>query len=77
LWFAASQLAMAVNGVWTLLNPDAYEVLGNVGWIWAVATIVLSAFLVRYSIAMKRRGLLCYVLSYKASEREQPRGFNI
>jgi uncharacterized membrane protein HdeD (DUF308 family) len=57
-WFAASQLAMAVNSVWTLLNPEAYEVLGNVGWLWAVATIALCAFLVLYSMAMKRRGVL-------------------
>lgn len=57
-WFAASQLALAVNSVWTLLNPDAYEVLGNVGWIWAVATIGLCAFLMIYSMALKRRGVL-------------------
>lgn len=57
-WFAASQLAMAVNSVWTLLNPDAREVMGNVGWIWALATIALCAFLVLYSMAMKRRGVL-------------------
>jgi hypothetical protein len=57
-WFGASQLAMAVNSVWTLLNPDAYEVLGNVGWIGAVATIALCVFLVLYSMAMKRRGVL-------------------
>jgi hypothetical protein len=57
-WFAASQLAWAVNSVWTLLNPDAYDVLGNFGRIWAVATIALCAFLVFYSMAMKRRGVL-------------------
>jgi hypothetical protein len=57
-WFAASQLAMAANSVWTLLNPDAYEVLGNVGWIWALATIALCVFLVVYSMAMKRHGIL-------------------
>ena len=57
-WFAASQLAFAVNSVWTLLNPDAHEVLGNVGWIWAVATLALCAFLVLYSMTMKRRGIL-------------------
>jgi hypothetical protein len=57
-WVVASQLAMAVNSVATLLNPDAYEVLGNVGWIAAIATIALSAFLVLYSMAMKRRGVL-------------------
>jgi hypothetical protein len=61
-WFAASQLAMAVNSVATLLNPDAHEALGNVGWIWAVATIALCAFLVLYSTAMKRRGVLRSVL---------------
>ena len=57
-WLASSQLAMAVNSVWTLLNSDAHEVLGNVGWIWAVATIAVGAFLVLYSMAMKRRGVL-------------------
>jgi hypothetical protein len=57
-WVVASQLGTAVNSVATLLNPDAYEVLGNVGRIGAIATIALSAFLVLYSMAMKRRGLL-------------------
>ena len=57
-WFAASQLAMAGNSVATLLNPDAYEVLGNVGSISAVALIALGAFVVLYSVVMKRRGIL-------------------
>jgi hypothetical protein len=56
--FAVSQLAMAANSVWTLVNPDAYEVFGNVGWIWALTTIALCAFLVFYSMAMKRRCIL-------------------
>jgi hypothetical protein len=57
-WLAASQLAMAVNSVATLLNPDAYEVLGNVGSIGAIAVIALGAFVVLYSMALKRRGVL-------------------
>jgi hypothetical protein len=57
-WCVVSQLAMAVNSVWTLLNPDAYEILGNVGSIGAVAVIAFGAFLVLYAIAMKRRGIL-------------------
>jgi hypothetical protein len=57
-WFAASQLGMAVNSVATLLNPGAYEVFGSVGRIWAIATIALGAFLVLYSMAMKRHGIL-------------------
>ena len=56
-WVVASQLAMAVTSVATLLNPRAYEVLGNVGRIGAIATIALSAFLVLYSMAMKRHGV--------------------
>ena len=56
-WVAASQLAMVINSVWTLLNPDA-RVLGKVGSIGAIATIALGAFLVLYSMAMKRRGVL-------------------
>jgi hypothetical protein len=57
-WVTASQLAMVINSVATLLNPDAYEVLGNVGWIGAIVRIALGAFLVLYSMAMKRRGVL-------------------
>jgi hypothetical protein len=57
-WFAASQLAMVVNSVWTLLNPNAYEVLGDVGRFGAIATIILAAFLVFYSMVLKRRGIL-------------------
>jgi hypothetical protein len=49
---------MAVNSVATLLNPGAYEVFGSVGRIWAIATIALGAFLVLYSMAMKRHGIL-------------------
>jgi hypothetical protein len=56
-WFAASQLAMAVNSVATLLNPKA-EVLGKVGSIGAIAVITLGAFVVLYSMPMKRRGVL-------------------
>jgi hypothetical protein len=53
-----SQSAMAVNSVWTLLNPEAQEVLGKVGSIGAVAVIAFSLFVVLYAIAMKRRGIL-------------------
>jgi hypothetical protein len=56
--FAASQLAMAVNSVWTLLNPDAHEVLGIGGSIMAVAVMAIGALVVLYSMAMKRRGIL-------------------
>jgi hypothetical protein len=57
-WFAASQLAMVVNSVATLLDSQAQEVLGAVGWIGAIATIILGVFVVLYSVAMKRRGIL-------------------
>jgi hypothetical protein len=57
-WLAASQLAMAANSVATLLNSEAQEVLGAVGSISAVATIILGAFLVLYSMAMKRLTIL-------------------
>jgi hypothetical protein len=57
-WFAASQLAMVVNSVATLLDSEAHEVLGAVGSIMAIATIMLGAFVVLYSVAMKRRGIL-------------------
>ena len=57
-WFAASQLAMAVNSVATLLDSEAHEVMGTVGSIGAFATIILGALVVLYSIAMKRRGIL-------------------
>jgi hypothetical protein len=57
-WFAASQLAMGVNSVATLLNPNARDVLGRVGTVGAIATIILGAFVVLYSMAMKRRGVL-------------------
>ena len=57
-WFVASQLAMAVNSMATLLNPDARDVMGSVGTISAVAVIVLGAFAVLYSIRMKQRGVL-------------------
>ena len=57
-WFAASQLALAVNSVATLLNSEAHEVLGKVGSIGAIAVIALGAFVVLYSMAMKRRGVL-------------------
>jgi hypothetical protein len=57
-WFAASQLAMAINSVVTLLNSKAQDVLGMVGSISAIATIILAAFLVLYAMAMKRRGIL-------------------
>ena len=56
-WFAASQLAMVINSVATLLNPAA-RVLGRVGSISAIVLIILGAFLVLYSMAMKRRGIL-------------------
>jgi hypothetical protein len=42
-WFAASQLAMSINSVWTLLNPDA-KVLGRVGAISAGVLIILGVF---------------------------------
>ena len=57
-WFVASQLAMAVNSVWTLLNSEAHEVLGKVGSNLAIAVITIGAFVVLYSMAMKRRGVL-------------------
>jgi hypothetical protein len=57
-WFAASQLAMAVNSVATLLNPEAHEVLGKVGSIGAIVVITLGALVVLYSMAMKRHGVL-------------------
>jgi hypothetical protein len=57
-YFRASQLAMAVNSVATLLNPEAHEVLGEVGAIGAIAVIALGTFVVLYSMAMKRRGVL-------------------
>ena len=57
-WFAASQLAMVINSVATLLNPDAREVLGGVGSISAIVLIMLGAFVMLYSMAMKRRGIL-------------------
>ena len=57
-WIVASQLAMAVNSVATLLNSEAHEVLGKVGSIMAIAVITLGAFVVLYSMAMKRRGVL-------------------
>jgi hypothetical protein len=57
-WFAASQLAMIVNSVATLLSSAAQQVLGMVGSISAIALIILGVFLVLYSMAMKRRGIL-------------------
>lgn len=56
-WFAASQLAMIINSVWTLLNPAA-KVLGRVGSISAIVLIILGAFLVLYSMRLKQRGVL-------------------
>jgi lysylphosphatidylglycerol synthetase-like protein (DUF2156 family) len=56
--FVASQLAMVINGVATLLNPHARGVLGRVGSISAIVLIILGAFVVLYSMAMKRRGVL-------------------
>jgi hypothetical protein len=56
--FVVSQLAMAVDSVATLLSSEAHDVLGTVGSISAIATIILGAFLVLYSMAMKRRGIL-------------------
>ena len=57
-WFVVSQVAMAVNSVATLLNSEAHRVLGRVGSIGAIAVIALGAFVVLYSMAMKRRGVL-------------------
>lgn len=57
-WFAASQLAMAVNSVATLLNPVARDVLGSVGSVGAIAVIIIGVFVVLYSMMMKRRGVL-------------------
>jgi hypothetical protein len=57
-WFIASQLGFIVNSVATLLNPKAQEVLGSVGQIWSIATIVIGILVVLYSMAMKRRGVL-------------------
>jgi hypothetical protein len=56
-WFAASQLAMIIISMWTLLNPDA-KVLGRVGSISAIVLIILGAFLVLYSMRLKQRGVL-------------------
>jgi len=42
----------------TLLNSEAHRVLGKVGSIGAIAVIALGAFVVLYSMAMKRRGIL-------------------
>ena len=56
-WFAASQLAMIINSVWTLLNPDA-KVLGRIGSISAIVLIILGACLVLYSMRLKERGVL-------------------
>jgi hypothetical protein len=56
-WFAASQLAMIINSVWTLVNPDA-KVLGRVGSIGAIVAIILGVFLVLYSMRLKQRGVL-------------------
>ena len=58
LWFAASQLAMAIYSVATLLSSDADAALCKVGSIMTIAVIMLGAFAVLYSIAMKRRGVL-------------------
>jgi hypothetical protein len=55
---AASQLSMVVNSIATLVNPIAREVLGKVGVIGAIATIVVAILLVSYAAAMKRRGVL-------------------
>jgi hypothetical protein len=57
-WFVASQLGMAVISVATLLSSEAHEVMGAVGSIWALATIILAAVLVLYALAMKRRAIL-------------------
>jgi len=57
-WFAASQLAMAVNSTATLLDSEAHDVLGTVGSIVAVGTMILGVCVVLYSMAMKRRGIL-------------------
>lgn len=57
-WCAASQLAMVVNGLATLLSPLAREVLGRVGAVGAIATIAVAMLLVLYALAMKRRGVL-------------------
>jgi hypothetical protein len=57
-WFAASQLAMGINSLATVLRPGARDVFGALGSIWAIVTIILGACLVLYSMAMKRRGVL-------------------
>ena len=57
-WFIVSQLAFVINGVATLLNPNAYEVPGSVGWIWSIGTVVLGVRVVLYRIAMTQRGVL-------------------
>ena len=56
--FVGSQLAMAVHSVAILLNSEAHKVLGKVGSISAFAVITLGAFVVLYSMALKRRGVL-------------------
>ena len=60
-WLAASQLAMVINGVATLLNLDARELSGRVG---AIVAIILGAFLVLYSLLLKQRGVLRSVSGY-------------
>ena len=57
-WFAASQLAMAVNSVATLLNANALEVMGSVRSIMAYGVITIGVFVVLYSMVMKRSGVL-------------------
>jgi hypothetical protein len=73
-WFAASQLAMAGNSVWTLLNPDAHEVLGSIATIASIAVIVLGAFVVLYSMRMNQRGVLRCSTDMRSPElRVKPR----
>ncbi len=42
----------------TLLSSEAHELMGAVGSIWALATIILAAVLVLYAMAMKRGAIL-------------------
>ena len=57
-WLAASQLAMVINSVATLVRPEAREVLGKVGSVSSITLIILCPLLVVYSMVLKKRGVL-------------------
>jgi hypothetical protein len=54
----ASQAAMALNCIYTLVGSDARTMLGAKGSIPAIVLIALGALLVMYTIKVKHRGLL-------------------